>query len=154
LSSFTASCENDNVVIDWVTKSEINNDYFTVEKSDDGVNWTTLKIVEGADNSSVQLDYSIVDSNPYSGTTYYRLKQTDNDGKHEYTEMISVHNCNGLDEQVSYSVYPNPSIGLMNFNSDFDEDFTIFVTDISGREVLKTYQIKQGTNQLELSDLK
>jgi hypothetical protein len=112
-----------------------------------------LKIVEGADNSSVQLDYRIVDSNPYSGTTYYRLKQTDNDGKYEYADMISVHNCNGLDEQISYSVYPNPSNGLVNFNSDFDEEFTIFVTDISGREVLKTYLIKQGTNQLELSDL-
>ncbi|MBK6952496.1 MAG: T9SS type A sorting domain-containing protein [Crocinitomicaceae bacterium] len=153
LTSFAASCENDDVVIDWVTKSEINNDYFTIEKSHDGMSWTTLKIVEGADNSSVQLDYRIVDSNPYSGTTYYRLKQTDNDGKYEYADMISVHNCNGLDEQISYSVYPNPSNGLVNFNSDFDEEFTIFVTDISGREVLKTYLIKQGTNQLELSDL-
>jgi len=80
LLSFQAKAQNGVVHTDWITASEINNDYFTIERSKDGRTWETVGTIEGAGNSHTELSYSFSDDRPYSGVSYYRLQQTDYDG--------------------------------------------------------------------------
>ena len=106
LISFTASpIDNKHVKINWQTVSEIQNDFFTVEKSKDGINWEIVEILNGAENSSIIRDYSVIDKNPHLGISYYHLKQTDIDGKHEYTQIISVN----IVEKHNIKIFPNPT---------------------------------------------
>jgi hypothetical protein len=77
LLSFNAVPDDKEVRVNWSTASETDNDYFTVEKSKDGIEWRTVAIVDGAGNSNTQLDYETMDYDPYSGLSYYRLMQTD-----------------------------------------------------------------------------
>ncbi len=78
---FKASCENNSTKLSWATASETNNDYFSVEKSQDGFTFENINNIPGAGNSNNTLFYSATDEKPFSGTTYYRLKQTDFNGK-------------------------------------------------------------------------
>ena len=78
------------VVIDWVTLSQVNNDYFEVQRSVDVEQWYTIETVTGAGNSNSQMSYSVIDTKPLHGISYYRLKQTDYDGQHESFYPVSV----------------------------------------------------------------
>lgn len=84
-------CETGNKLY-WSTASENNNDYFNIEKTRDGKIWSAISNMKGAGNSSTQLYYSFVDENVESIINYYRLKQTDYDGKFKYSEIISIDN--------------------------------------------------------------
>lgn len=91
LLSFTAeSIENNTIQLNWLTAAETNNDYFTVERSQGGLNFSTVGIVTGAGNSNTTSSYSFIDQQPHPGINYYRLKQIDFDGKHTYSNTISV----------------------------------------------------------------
>ncbi|MBE9468675.1 MAG: T9SS type A sorting domain-containing protein [Bacteroidetes bacterium] len=109
LLSFNAKCIGNSVNIEWATVSEINNDYFTIEKSDDAINFIPIENVEGAGNSSEKLNYKIIDNNPYEGINYYRLTQTDFDGIEKYYSIIPV-NYNLLQnlDEANIVVSPNP----------------------------------------------
>jgi len=76
----------------WVTASEINNDYFEVKRSEDGIHWEHLTRVEGAGNSNTPILYEIVDEDPFISYTYYSLSHTDFDGKVKEFDIISVEN--------------------------------------------------------------
>jgi len=95
LISFEAKMNtNKQVDIFWATASELNNDFFTIERSSDGVNWEIVTTATGAGNSIYRIDYAAYDSRPLSGISYYRLKQTDFDGAFEYSNIVSVFNGN------------------------------------------------------------
>jgi len=107
LNSFDVTLFNSDVSIVWETQSEINNDYFTVEKSTDGIHYEFLTRVDGAGNSVESIQYSTIDPNPYRGVSYYRLRQTDFNGKVEVFEPKSVQY--GVSNSITQSkVYPNP----------------------------------------------
>jgi hypothetical protein len=76
----------------WSTASEDNNDYFNIEKTRDGKIWNSISNIKGAGNSSTQLYYSFVDEDVENIINYYRLKQTDYDGKFKYSDIISIDN--------------------------------------------------------------
>lgn len=80
LLSFDSEVKNDRVNLLWSTASEVNNDYFNIERSDNGKDWRTISETDGAGNSSQMMNYQIFDNSPISGKAYYRLKQTDFDG--------------------------------------------------------------------------
>ena len=84
-------CETGNKLY-WSTASEDNNDYFNIEKTRDGKIWNSISNMKGAGNSSTQLYYSFVDEDVENIINYYRLKQTDYDGKFKYSEIISIDN--------------------------------------------------------------
>ena len=86
---FSGKINNDKILLSWSTASEVNNDFFTVENSENGVDFNSIGYVEGAGNSNNVLKYSYVDENPYE-ITYYRLKQTDYDGGFTYSQIIKV----------------------------------------------------------------
>lgn len=87
---FRGKNENEINILYWSTASEINNDYFTIEKSYDGYIFKDIDYIVGAGHSTHQLYYEYHDSNTQPFITYYRLKQTDYDGKYEYSEIISI----------------------------------------------------------------
>lgn len=93
LLSFTTNCDNKKVIVKWSTATEINNDFFTVERSPDALNYLPIGLVNGAGNSSVVQNYSFIDTDPLSGTSYYRLKQTDFNGMTETFSSSSLSSC-------------------------------------------------------------
>ncbi len=109
LLTFQAKLNNGVVSLNWITATEINNDYFTIEKTKDGINYKEVGVIDGAGNSSSILNYSSVDENSYDGISYYRLKQTDFDGKFTYSKLIAVNNQKGKD--FEFKIFPNPSDG-------------------------------------------
>jgi hypothetical protein len=143
LLSFKASVQGDQVNLDWATATEINNDYFTVERSKNGSGFEPLGIVSGAGNSSSVIHYSFTDHHPLQGPNYYRIKQTDYDGQYSYSETRLVL----FREELSYSVYPNP-IGVfdnLNITPDHAGNFKFQIIDQHSRLVYeKHYEISEG----------
>jgi len=125
----------DNVNLYWSTASEINNDYFEIEKSTDGINFEHIGGVNGNGNSNSIIDYNYIDKNPLNGISYYRLKQVDFDGKFEYSKIIAVE----YEKQFSFNVYPNPinSGGILSleFANTEQKEVLVVVNDIYGREL-------------------
>ncbi|MHB8401938.1 MAG: hypothetical protein ACYDCN_07975, partial [Bacteroidia bacterium] len=104
LLSFNAVPNDEKVDIKWETATEENNAYFTIEKSKDGINFTKLIDVPGAGNSTTYRNYAETDYQPYSGTSYYRLKQTDYNNNYKYFNIVSVN----FTVQQNIVVGPNP----------------------------------------------
>ncbi|MGV6861256.1 MAG: T9SS type A sorting domain-containing protein [Putridiphycobacter sp.] len=92
----------------WETLSEINNDYFKLQKSKNGITFETFKIVDGQGTSSREVLYSEIDEKPYSGVNYYRLTQVDLDGKERVVRTIAIHFEPNL---IDLFLYPNPTNG-------------------------------------------
>jgi uncharacterized repeat protein (TIGR01451 family) len=116
LLSFTPEVKPDRIDLLWTTGTEINNDYFTLERSRDMYGWDILGFVQGAGNSSIPLNYTFSDLQPLDGLAYYRLKQTDFDGKFEYFGPIAAHydlGMEGLDFKV-LKQYTNWVIAVPN----------------------------------------
>jgi hypothetical protein len=109
LVNFDAVKENKKVKLSWTTYSEINNDFFTVEKTTDGINFKAIETLDGAGNHNGILNYSTEDNNPEIGKNYYRLKQTDFNGKYEYSKLVMVEFMQDFTKSIS--LHPNPSNG-------------------------------------------
>lgn len=90
LLSFNAIYDDGDVLLNWATASETNNDYFTIERSIDANFFEPIIIIKGAGNSNKKIDYSTIDNNPPLGTIYYRLKQTDFDGSYKNSDIVGV----------------------------------------------------------------
>lgn len=90
LLSFTGEPYNNNVMLEWSTASEYNNDYFFIEKSTDGYQWSKISQVEATGNSTVTMNYMVFDTEPKKGINYYRLTQVDFDGQYETFNPIAV----------------------------------------------------------------
>lgn len=100
--------DNNFVELSWSTASEVNNDYFTLERSVDGNKWSVVGGLGGAGTSKTVIDYVFQDNNDISTHTYYRLKQTDFDGHYEYSKPIVVEPA--FDQVAGgVEVFPNPT---------------------------------------------
>ncbi|NOZ45712.1 MAG: T9SS type A sorting domain-containing protein [Chlorobi bacterium] len=98
------------VLISWITASEINNDYFTLQRSDDGIHFTDIGFIDGAGNSNNIKKYEFEDNNPINGTSYYRIMQTDFDGNFEIFKAKVVSTSSSVLNDNSIKLYPNPAI--------------------------------------------
>ncbi len=141
LLSFKAQTVGKVVKLNWTTASEINNDYFDVEKSADGIFFNSISTQKGAGNSTTQNNYKSFDLTPNNGTNYYRLKQVDFNGESSYSSIIAVQ---FLEEKEPVLIQNNNSINIKNnFNN-----VTVYLYDISGRLMLKTNKSTINTNKL------
>jgi hypothetical protein len=95
------------VEIKWVTATEVNNDFFSVERSSNGINFEEIQVVNGAGNANRTLNYQTIDGKPLTGVSYYRLAQTDYDGTKTYSSIVSINNV-GIQTNNAWTVYPNP----------------------------------------------
>ena len=109
---FTAKKVGDIVQLNWETSSEINNDYFTVERSSDGTNFLELFRRKGAGNSNTSLSYVDYDNNPMKGINYYRLRQTDYNGTSTTFNIVPIFFGEG---NTQMRIYPNPTNGEQLF---------------------------------------
>lgn len=136
LTHFEATCIDNFSTINWTTASEINNDYFTIERTTDGINFDMIGIVEGAGNSNQEQAYSFFDNQVSSGILYYRLRQTDFDGNNETSDLISV-SCEDKNS-LSLQLKPNPACNelIIEISGNNDEMKSIFITDVTGQSVI------------------
>lgn len=109
LISFTGSYEHPVVALNWKTESELNNDYFTLERSASGAQFEEVARIQGAGTTHEAQVYNYVDPSPFPNETYYRLRQTDYDGTSKHSKVIRIET--GRDKNRRMSVYPNPNKG-------------------------------------------
>lgn len=161
LMNFDLSClPNDTGInIHWTTASEINNDYFTVERSVDGISFQTIATIKGAGNSSKVLDYNFIDPEPIQGNiSYYRLCQTDYDGKTEIFKIVST-DCQNELSFFELNIIQNPiqnEILLYDLNMNRDGLVQLEITDMLGRVIKKgSFYHRKGANRycLEVNNL-
>lgn len=149
LIRFSASC-NGVVNLEWTTASETNNSYFTIQRSLDGTNFNDVTTVVGAGNNNQIINYSAVDFNPYGGTSYYRLKQTDFDGYSDYSSVVAV-SCSNQTTSILNAYQDNNNNLLVVFNGLENELYTITLFDARGRQIsetsLKSYS---GENRINI----
>ncbi|HEY9081971.1 MAG TPA: T9SS type A sorting domain-containing protein [Vicingaceae bacterium] len=148
---FDALAVENTIQLTWITASEINNDYFTIEKSVDAKAWETVLTVNGAGNSSQIIEYTETDFNPISGISYYRLKQTDFDGRFEYFNIVPV-KYSTSDEEDELSIFPNPANqgGNISINHNFNSTNEILVVlrDLQGKEFYSKVHININKDEL------
>ena len=139
LIDFRARLTNKIVELEWETAAEVNNDYFSLEKSTDLENWIVFTTQKGAGNSSTFKSYTDKDLSPFKGTSYYRLKQTDFNGDFEYSTPIAI---NYTENQVE--VYPNPILNYINIsNKDVESIVKVYTAD--GRIIYSGNQSRINT---------
>ena len=133
LNDFSCYNTGHGIALNWSTATESNNKYFTIERSGDGVNFTSIKLVTGAGNSITPKYYEYVDNEPLAGNNYYRLSQTDFDGK---TIYFNVTECNETSNNLM--IYPNASTGIFYVMLPTEistEKVSVSVLNMLGQEV-------------------
>jgi hypothetical protein len=135
LLHFTAECGDGGVQLTWATATELNNDRFTVERSDDGLAFDEVGQVPGAGNSVSTLHYELLDDRPSAEGAYYRLKQTDHDGTDHYHSVVYIQ-CDAPMVQAPV-VFPNPTDGPFRVTGIAAGQYLI-ITNSSGEVVFRT----------------
>lgn len=145
LVSFNATTHNNSDVLDWITASQVNNDFFTVERSADAISWEKIKEVAGAGNSTQSMHYSTVINETLTGIYYYRLKQTDYNKRASYSPIVSV-------ERVTktHSFFPNPAKDQISLPLGIALK-AISVIGTTGNEIQLDYTISDSGIQVNIS---
>lgn len=137
LISFESSCVNDQQSLTWKTASEENNAYFSLEKSIDGTNFSSIAIIPGAGNSNSTISYSAVDRE-YTNMCFYRLAQTDFDGSTHYSDIIGSSQCVSAYRYFSASVVNTEnSFITVQFSSELEELTSLVITDELGQTIYR-----------------
>ena len=135
LVSFTAKMGAGKVDVDWITASEEQNDYFVVQRSQDGFNWEDIAFVNGANNSSVTLYYHEEDRSPYLGLSYYRLKQVDLNGAFSFSDVKTVSNGQFFSDQqilvISSSSGSEQNVAVY-FQEPVDGEVSVYLVGVNG----------------------
>ncbi|MGD0710649.1 MAG: T9SS type A sorting domain-containing protein [Bacteroidales bacterium] len=153
LLSFNAACADNKVNIDWVTASETNNDYFTVEKSKNTRDWDFVLNMKGAGNSNSVLYYNASDDQPFDGVSYYRLKQTDFNGAFTFSNVLAVDCATNHPFQFVNAYYSSASNGIVvNFTASTGDSYSYTLINLAG-QVLKSRAglADAGTNELQIN---
>lgn len=129
LFSFSAEREGKKAKLKWITDSEINNAFFTLERSNDAIHFQQIARVDGAGTSRERSDYEYFDSTPAAGINYYRLSQTDFDGQKTYFNIQSVY----FEPNNNVVIYPNPNSGSFNIERKSDSRVQLSFVDSFGK---------------------
>ncbi len=143
--SFKGKHKEEGNLLEWSTASEINNDYFTIERSIDENNYSEVGFVKGAGNSTIENNYSFTDKNPYNGINYYRLKQTNYNGNFTYSNTVPVKMITLNNEVIN--IYPNPNSGEISV-SGLQLEAEIKIYNTLGQEV---YNCKPKTENTKIN---
>lgn len=137
LLSFDATVKENGVLLSWTTATEINNDFFTLERSSDGKLFEPIAQVSGAGNSEIELGYHYIDYPDYFGNVYYRLVQTDFDGTSEAFRPVMIRYQSGNKSAVLLFPTSLKAGAFVNMSNCYGEvkSFNINMTAISGQSV-------------------
>lgn len=144
-ASFTALGRGEDVLLQWATEYEENNEWFVVERSADGRIFESRGQLAAGNNSSERRDYEFIDTNPLPGISYYRIRQIDTDGVYTFSPVRSVRYAG----EALISVSPNPvhETANLNFSDLIPSEFTAELIGADGR----CYGTYRNTTQLELT---
>jgi hypothetical protein len=140
------------VLIKWVTASEINNDYFTIERSSNAEEWEIIGTVKGAGNSNQNNDYTFIDRIPLKSDSYYQIKQTDFDGTTTYSYISSVDE-NKVSTTLNLAVYPNPSDNMISIEGEIEEISNMTIFSALGENVSNFTQFNQQSETIIQCDI-
>lgn len=142
--SFTAMATDDKqVALDWEVAEEFNTSHFVVERSADGQNFVEI----GQALATKSINYTYTDAKPLYGLNYYRLREVANDGSTDLSEIATIN----LKTAVDFTLYPNPTTGVVTIdvgNATFDK---VLVLDALGKVVMA--KTADGINEIDLSIL-
>lgn len=133
--NFSGINQDDQNLLTWITASETNNDYYTIERSRDGKEWIELGEVDGAGNTNRMIYYSFIDYDPLFPFGYYRLKQTDFDGVYSYSKTITI-SREKLDGNFVSKIFPNPAEEYFSFmynGTNYSSPLVVSVVDNTGK---------------------
>jgi hypothetical protein len=127
LLEFNADKKEETVLLHWKTQSESQSDYFVVQRSLDGIEFSSVDSIPAAGNSSILKNYSLYDKNPLTGLSYYRLKQVDINGTFAYSNLKAVDFS-----EITLEVFPNPVFDFVTVSiksgSSYQSSFSLFNT--------------------------
>ncbi len=149
LEDYTVALKGAKVQVRWATSAESNNARFNIERSADGKNFTEIAAIPATGNSTGKA-YEWIDERPLTNLSYYRLTQTDLDGRKEIFSMKKIMNRVAGDRSII--VAPNPFVNELTafVNVPHTQQVSITITDISGR-VLKTLNGKYAEGAAEIN---
>jgi hypothetical protein len=151
---FDALYNGKDVDVSWTTMSEINNDFFTVQRSANGIGFDYLTKVDGAGTSFSPVDYAAKDYDPLNGISYYRLMQTDFNGNNSYSGAVAVRiNSKGFDIQsINHSADQQGMESIVIL--PYEGTAHVSVVDMLGRIIYKrTMTLQTGANLLHIPEL-
>jgi hypothetical protein len=145
ITRFTATKIEKKVMVEWQVSNQINTQAFQIEKSVDGLHFTTNKVIQAQNNNTATINYSWLDEQPYAGINYYRLKSIDNDGRFTYSTIVKVSFQNN---SPVFTISPNPSNSnniTIQFNNQPLGQYTIAVINSTG-QTLYTQKVNHTGN--------
>ena len=149
LIDFTATCTSDGTELNWATATELNNAYFLIERSDNGINWELVAKVKGLTNSVITTKYAIIDNGANSKLIYYRMTQVDIGGVSTVFKIIDV-NCGDNRIKDKLILFPNPASSEINavFNvKNNSSNSKISLVNTMGQVVFEnTVDLVKGVN--------
>lgn len=143
LINFTGENSNSFNLLKWTTSSEINNDFFTLEKSQNAISFSEIGIINGAGNSNTTINYQFTDDNITNNTNYYRLKQTDFDGNYSYSNTIV------LSSNLTENIFYNPNSKQLEIGDIKNGTITIY--NLQG-QIVKSIKSNNTNVSLNLSN--
>lgn len=140
----------------WSTAAELNSDFFVVERSSDNKVYSQIGTVQAQGFSLSGSNYHLYDNEPIAGRNYYRLKQVDNDGRYQYTQVILIDRSST--DQLTVLAFPNPTTHQVTLQLQVAEpqEYVVVIRDAVGRQVRTfTWPVTAGRQSLamDLSDL-
>jgi hypothetical protein len=144
LVSFNATTKSSDVVLAWITASELNNKGFEVYRSIDGKDFEPIGFVKGKMNASTLTNYGYTDDNAFgvtaAQTIYYKLKQIDNDNRYAFSKTVSVSKLNQF-ELSKPIVFPNPfkETLTIQLNNSTNAKAVVKIMDITGKEIVSRH---------------
>lgn len=141
---FNAICNEENVKLLWTTASETNNDFFSVERSSNAVDWENVLNVNGAGNSNQPLSYQAWDNEPLNVVSYYRLKQTDFDGSYAYSGIVTTDCNNGLSDNSIINTGQNGNILFVEYFSTDELLVNINLYNVQGQLVKALHELSSS----------
>jgi hypothetical protein len=151
LLSFTAQpFDKEMVLAKWTTATEINNDFFTLQRSVNGFEFNDIGIVKGAGNSNLILNYKFYDLDPLQGISYYKLRQTDFDGTYTYSEIVAV----SFEPKLTgyFRIFPNPTQDYIYLSTTKDDVGHVKIFDVKGR-IVKEIFLNGQEGRIDIEDL-
>lgn len=145
--SFDVNRNDESVTAEWITASEINNDYFMLQKSSDGITFIDVSRIQGSGNKTTDTEYSTIDTSDPFSDVYYRVKQVDFDGKTDYSEIKFLKSKKVTEEMLIYPTVASDHINIKLADANEQQNYICRILDSSGK-----LSMEQNINGSELGN--
>ncbi len=149
ITRFEAETVNEKIKLSWTSEVEVNSDYYTIEKSTNGNDFFFFRNINGAGNSNTNINYTLVDDEPAIGTNYYRLKQTDLNGKSKY---YAQRKADYFPSETIFKIIQQENSLKIIVATEQQSNGKIILTNLLGENLFyKTFRFEKGSNEVILN---